>query len=115
MSVEAIYSEGFQLRCEGRYREARSAFERVVAVEPSHTGARWQLALIQGFEGDFDGSLEALKSLHEEHPENQDVLNDLGMTYMMLGFTEEACTAFRRLMAINPDHENANRQMVYCG
>lgn len=115
MSVEAVYNEGFQLRCEGQYRQARAAFERVIAQEPSHVQARWQLALIQGFEGDFEGSLEALKALAEEEPENQDVLNDLGMTYMMLGFTDEACVAFRRLIAVNPDHENANRQIVYCG
>lgn len=114
MSAESLYEQGFGLRCNGQYHEARELFERALTVEPGHVPSRWQLALIQGFEGDFDGSLESLRALHAEHPENQDVLNDLGMTYMMLGYSEEACAAFRQLVALNPDHENAARQLAYC-
>lgn len=115
MSADSLYAQGFEFRCNGQYREARQKFEAALSLEPGHLPSRWQIALIQGFEGDFDGSLAALEALHAEHPDNQDVLNDLGMTYMMLGYQDEACGAFRRLLAINPDHENATRQVAYCG
>ena len=90
------------------------AFQQVLAIEPGHEKTQWQMALILGFEGDFDGSLDALKSLSERNPRNVDVLNDLAMTYMMLGFQDEACAAFHKILEIEPDHENAQRQSKYC-
>lgn len=114
MSVQEAYDRGFELRCEGRYGEAKLAFLQVISMDPEHLKSKWQLALIQGFEGDFDGSLESLKQLVALSPGNVDVLNDLGMTYMMLGYQDEACETFRQILAINPDHENAVRQSKYC-
>ena len=114
MSAEVHYEQGFALRCEGRYGEAKVEFQQALQADPNFLKAKWQLALILGFEGDFDGSLEALKNLSVSYPSNTDILNDLGMTYMMLGYQDEACEAFARILAINPDHENAARQSKYC-
>ncbi|MBS1724395.1 MAG: tetratricopeptide repeat protein [Armatimonadetes bacterium] len=114
MNVQEAYDRGFALRCEGRYGEAKLAFQQVLQQDPGHIQSRWQMALIQGFEGDFDGSLEALRQLSLQVPTNLDVLNDLAMTYNMLGYPDEACAAFKAILAINPDHENALRQIRYC-
>jgi len=114
MSVQEVYDRGFSLRCEGRYGEAKLAFQQVLTQEPDHEKSKWQLALILGFEGDFDGSLEALKQLSTLNPTNVDVLNDLAMTYMMLGFQDEACVEFQRILRVDPSHENAQRQSKYC-
>lgn len=114
MDLEEIYNRGFNLRCEGRYGEAKMAFMQVLASEPEHILSQWQLALIKGFEGDFDGSLESLQALSARAPRNVDIMNDLGMTYMMLGYQDEACAEFAKILAINPDHENAARQSKYC-
>lgn len=114
MSVQDLYDRGFSLRCEGRYGEAKMAFQQVLAQEPNHEKSKWQLALILGFEGDFDGSLEALKALSDKNPSNVDVLNDLAMTFMMLGYQDEACAEFQKILMIEPDHENALRQSKYC-
>jgi|GEM_PF-4244294 len=81
-------------------------------MDPHHTKAHWQLALIKGFEGDFDGSLADLKRLNQQNPNDLDILNDLGMTYNMLGYPDEACETFARILHINPDHENARRQSI---
>ncbi|MCW5940478.1 MAG: tetratricopeptide repeat protein [Fimbriimonadaceae bacterium] len=114
MTVDELFEQGFAFRCEGRYREAREALEQALRLNPFHVKSRWQMALILGFEGDFDGSLDALRALAFEEPDNIDVKNDLAMTYMMLGYMEEACAEFRGILAIDPSHENARRQMVYC-
>lgn len=114
MSEQELYEQGFAMRCEGRYGEARHALQQVLAMNPTHVKARWQVALIKGFEGDFDGSLDDLKGLVMEVPSDVEVRNDLAMTYMMLGYMDEACAEFRQVLAINPDHENARRQLVYC-
>lgn len=114
MDTEAIYQRGFELRCNGQYAEARTEFLRVLDLEPGHANSRWQLGLIQGFEGDFDGSFATLSALVRDHPRHEDGIYDLAMTEMMLGMMDEACGHFRYLLSINPDHENAKRQAVYC-
>ena len=114
MDVQEAYERGFALRCEGRYGEAKMAFQQALAADPLHVKSLWQLALIQGFEGDFDGSLESLKRIKDKDPTNVDVINDLAMTYMMLGYSDEACAEFHAILALNPDHENAQRQIKFC-
>jgi tetratricopeptide (TPR) repeat protein len=114
MTAEELYSKGFELRCEGRYREAKLYLQGALNAEPNHLKAAWQLALIKGFEGDFDGSLEDLRVLAAANPQTEEIINDLAMTYMMLGYQDEACTEFHRLLALNPNHENALRQVKFC-
>ncbi|MCW5937726.1 MAG: tetratricopeptide repeat protein [Fimbriimonadaceae bacterium] len=114
MNVEELYERALSLRHEGRYPEAQAAFQEVLGKAPFHTKSRWQLALIQGFLGDFEGSLEALRTLAFEEPDDLDVRYDLGMTYMMLAMNEEACAEFSAILAVDPNHENARRQIVYC-
>lgn len=114
MSVQEQYDRGFGLRCEGRYGEALMAFQQVLASDPGFWRARWQVALIQGFQGDFDGSLDGLKKIVAEFPDELEVRNDLAMTYNMLGYSDEACAEFHEILRRNPDHENAQRQIKYC-
>lgn len=111
--LEAAYQRGFQCRCEGRYAEARIELQRVLASDPTHINARHQLGLIQGFEGDFDGSLATLASLAKVAPRNTEVLYDLAMTQMMLGMYDEACQNFRAILQIDPGNEKATKQLAY--
>jgi tetratricopeptide (TPR) repeat protein len=114
MDIEETYQLGFQLRCEGSYAGAREAFEKVLSLDPSHIDARHQMGLIQGFEGDFDGSLTTLQGLSGQYPMNLGVRYDLAMTQMMLGMYEEACENLRYILSINPTHEKALQQSAYC-
>lgn len=114
MDIEQTYQQGFQLRCDGRYAEARQVLQRVIAVNPNHIPARHQMALIKGFEGDFDGSLADLAQLSVIVPNNLDVKYDLAMTQMMLGMFEEACANLNAILAVDPTHEKALQQSVYC-
>ncbi len=111
---EAIYQRGYQLRCEGRYAEAKAELLKVVSQNPSHLLARHQLGLIQGFEGDFDGSLATLGTLCNLAPGNLDIRYDLAMTQMMLGMYEEACDNLKKILSMNPGYEKAARQTGYC-
>ena len=114
MNPEEIYRQGFALRCDGNYALAREAFERVLAMDPGHLKARWQIALIQGFEGDFDASLESLRNLSTEAPQDTDIRYDYAMTAMMLGDFETACGEFKAILLIDPDHEKTQQQIIYC-
>ena len=114
MDQEALYRQGFDLRANGQYPEARALFERILAQNPTHVGARHQIALIQGFEGDFDGSLAALEALSAQNAANLDVRYDLAMTQMMLGEYEKACANLKQILAVAPNHDKAAQQVIYC-
>lgn len=114
MDLEQTYQKGFDLRCEGRYAEAKPVFQSIVAKDPNHWRSLHQLALIDGFLGDFDGSMAALAKLAVRFPANLDIKYDLAMTQMMLGMYEEACANLKAILAVNPKHENALKQAQYC-
>jgi tetratricopeptide (TPR) repeat protein len=114
MSVEEIYQKGFQCRCDGQYAEAKSYFQRVLASDANHIKTLHQLALIMGYEGDFDGSLASLERLCNQVPSDLDVRYDLAMTQMMLGLQDEACANFRLILSKDPDHAKALQQINYC-
>src|SRR5690349_7501436 len=114
MNAQELYDKGFELRCSGAYGEARTILQQVLAMEPGHCDARWQLGLIEGFEGEFDGSISSLSKLVEEHPDHVNARYDLAMTMMMLVMDEEACAQFREILRQKPDHEKALQQIIYC-
>ena len=114
MDIEAIYQRGFQFRCDGNYSEARTCLEQVLAADPRHVNSRHQIALIQGFEGDFDGSLAALEALAREFPNNLEIRYDFAMTQMMLGMYEEACGHLKFILSVDPSHAKALQQVIYC-
>lgn len=86
----------------------------MLAADANHADARWQMGLIQGFEGDFDGSLLTLAQLVSEYPSHVSARYDLAMTLAMLGMTDEACFHFREVLRLNPTHDKARQQIVYC-
>jgi len=112
-NVDAAYQRAFQLRCDGRYREAKTELLAVLQVNPRHCDARWQMGLIQGFEGDFEGSVETLTKVSADFPDNIHILNDLAMTQMMLGYEDDAVANFERILRVDPSHENAKKQLAY--
>lgn len=114
MDAEALFQRGFQLRCEGRYADARDELQKVLTLSPGHKGAHHQLALIQGFEGDFDGSLASLDGLAKLHPGDLDIRYDLAMTQMMLGMYDEGCANLKFILARDPMHEKSLQQISYC-
>jgi TolA-binding protein len=89
----------------------------VLDVEPNHGDALWQIGLIQGFEGDFDGSLATLTRVVNTYPAHHFARYDMAMTMMMLGDYDAACAHFRAIVAADPNHEAASKaknQLIYC-
>lgn len=96
------------------YRDEKEALLRAIAADPNNVSARHRLALLIGFEGDFEASAAALSQLIEQFPQNLEARYDLGMTQLMLGRYEEACANFRHILSIDPTHEKARQQAVHC-
>ena len=114
MNAQELYERGFELRCSGSYGEAKKVLQQALSIEPAHADAQWQLGLIEGFEGDFDGSIATLGRVVEENPAHVGARYDLAMTLMMLGMEAEACAHFQEVLRLSPDHEKAKQQIIYC-
>lgn len=114
MDAQELYEKGFQLRCEGAYGEAKTVFGQVLELDIDHADTLWQLGLIKGFEGDFDGSIGALKAVVEASPSHVGARFDYAMSLMMIGQEEQACEQFREVLRQDPTHEKAKQQTVFC-
>lgn len=114
MNFDELYNQAYQLRCNGQYAEAQSLLQQILSADPNHVNARHQMALILGFIGEFDESLAQLSKLSTLFPRNLEVKYDLAMTQMMLGMQDEACANFNAILAVDPTHEKALQQSVYC-
>ena len=114
MTAQELYDKGFELRCGGSYGEARDVLQRVLEQEADHADAKWQLGLIKGFEGDFESSVALLTQVVAGHPGHVSARYDLAMSLMMLGSEKEACGHFREVLRLNPEHEKAKQQIMFC-
>ena len=62
-------------------------------------------------DGDYEIALDKLARLHEESPDDADVLNLLGYGYRKIGNFDQARGYYLQALAIDPDHRGANAYM----
>lgn len=111
--LEALYDEAYKYRCEGKYPEAKAELQKLLTKQPRHMKALWLWGLIQGFEGDFEGSIRTLTKIVDIWPDVPAMRYDLAMSQVMLGMSDEAYLNFQEVLRQNPDHEDARRQLAY--
>jgi tetratricopeptide (TPR) repeat protein len=112
-SLEEQCDQAVDLKNQGRYEEAVSGFEKVLASCPDHARAHMGLGLVYCFIGRFDESLEELKRAVECDSEWVDAHLNLAKTYAMLGMYDQAREAFHRVLELHPDHPEAMKQLKY--
>ncbi len=93
---------------------ARVRLARRLAANPDDVEAAHSIALIIGFEGDMEASIQALADLVQRHPEDVAIRYDLAMAQMMSGDTDSACRHLQRILQLDPSHEKARQQSAYC-
>ena len=59
-------------------------------------------------DGDYDVAIEKLAILHEEKPDDADVLNLLGYGYRKIGNYDQARGYYLQALAVDPEHRGAN-------
>jgi Flp pilus assembly protein TadD len=62
-------------------------------------------------DGDFDVAVNKLARLHEQNPEDADVLNLLGYGYRKIGNFDQARGYYLQALAIDPKHRGANEYL----
>ena len=97
----------------GRYDEAASEMQAVLAERPDHAEARHQLGLVYGFIGLFDESLAELEAAVRLDPTATLTRNDLALTYTMLGHYDQAKEEFARVLDQDRENDIARRNLNY--
>ncbi len=114
--MNQLLEEADELRRNGRYDEARSLYERVLAEQSELAMAWWGLAHTVMNQGEFELAVEHFERAIELEPDNQRILYDFGMMYTMLGEYEAAAPLFNRVVEIAPDSKEgtqAQQQLSY--
>ena len=95
------------LQAIGKPAAAAAELRRVLADDPQNTRARAMLAASLAELGDFAGTAGLTESLLQAFPDQPNVWLLLGNTLRTLGRIDEAVTAYRRCLALEPGRGDA--------
>lgn len=62
-------------------------------------------------QGDYQAAIKALDALHQEDPENADVLNLRGFSYRKMGDVDNALSNYQAALELEPKHRGANEYL----
>ncbi len=96
----------------GNFVEAEQVLQRLLEQKPDDTGALEMLAAALDSQGKFDEAERIYDRALRRAPHSAPLLNDLGNHYVRRNDLERARAAFSQVLAINPDHQNANLQLA---
>lgn len=91
----------------GDFQEAAKLYEKMLVLRPKSSSSYINLALIQARLNNFNQTIQILKQGIDKIPDSQVLLARLGHTYMVTGRLNEAFSAMRKVLALNPEHVDA--------
>lgn len=104
---EVRYMEqGRYYRQEGRYKEARQAFEKAIGLNPGNDKAYLGLGWCYEKEGRFSEALDSFKKVIQMNPEEEDAYLELGWLYTGQKKYAEAKEAFEMALQLTTDRKN---------
>jgi protein O-GlcNAc transferase len=98
---DQMYEQAAQLHAQGRLPEAEALYRQVLARRPSHGQAMFGLGTVAHQYGKNDVAVEILRQAAALVPTSS-LFNNLGEAYRALGRVYDACDAYRRAIALNP-------------
>ena len=105
---ELAFHRGVVAFGDGRFDDARAAFDRVLAEDPEDAAAIQYLGLIAQEQGDPDGAIAHFERALALEPDNTDVRLDLASALLEAGRIDEARAAADMVLAARPDDARAN-------
>jgi DNA-directed RNA polymerase subunit alpha len=92
---------------EGQRESAIKAFERAVELDPSHTGALFQLGHCNDLAGNDDDAIGFYERCMNHPPIHMGLLMNLGILYEDSDKYDKAVDCYRRILHADPGHEQA--------
>ena len=108
-SIDQKAATDFQ---EGRVADAESALEAVLRAHPQDLSALSLMAVILDSQRKYSEAEEFYRRALQIAPGSPVILNNLGNHYLATGNPQKAEESFRRVVAVDPHHENANLQLA---
>ena len=97
---------------EGRVADAESALESVLRADPRDLSALSLMAVILDSQRKYSQAEEFYRRALQIAPTSAALLNNLGNHYLATGNPQKAEESFRRVVAVDPHHANANLQLA---
>ena len=107
LALGYYYYHGFR-----RYGEAVTQFQRTLELAPNNLDALKGLAYIDRRAGQFEQALVALRKILSRAPRDRVVLNEYGITFLILRRYPEAVQQMSRALAVDPMFEDGKDYMV---
>ncbi len=96
---------------DGRHVEARLLYARVLEEDPRSAGAHHGLAILADRQQDFVKAETHYLAALELRPEDADLLNDVGYSYLLQNRHSEAKQLFVKALEVDPGHELATSNL----
>ena len=102
------YNLGLALTVSGRVRQAETAYQKAVALDPELVQAWVNLGGVRMMRWDFDGCLEANRRAVEVDPECTQAHFNMGQAYLYKNEPEKLLECNRRVIELDRDHAAAH-------
>ncbi len=104
-----LYNELGKLYLENRdFKIAGEQFEKALSLDKNFTDAALQEALLSEKEGDIILAISRIQDLLYQHPQDSEILFQLGRLYYNNNQVPEAIGALQQTIALNPSNSNAH-------
>jgi len=106
-SAEFHYQKGCLALAEANKPLGIESFEKAIHLDPSHSGALFELARANDYAGNDEEAVDYYERSLRCPPIHMGTLNNLGILYEDQGHFEKAAECFSRLLAANPMDDQA--------
>jgi tetratricopeptide (TPR) repeat protein len=103
LRTQAYLDFGKEFLRSGRYKQALTAFDEAVKVDPELIRARMGRSLALTRLGRYGEALAAAEEILELEPNSPHAYNAQGVCYQAMGLAEEAKAAFEKSIRFGPD------------
>jgi Flp pilus assembly protein TadD len=94
-----------------RHEEALACYRKVLALQPRHVTAFFNIGTLCRRMGRNEEAVSAYQSALAFAPDYADCHNNLGTVYEQMGRLEEAAACYRRALEIEPNHAHAHSNL----
>ena len=95
----------------GSLSDAYQAYEAALHSDPTHFGARREIAMLLIQINQVCKAIEHWEVLKKQYPENASVYYDLGHAYVRKDLMQEAMSHWREAVRLNPRHAAAHNSL----
>jgi predicted TPR repeat methyltransferase len=110
-TAEKALKVAWQFHRDGRFDDAKMAYEQVLRIHPDCVEAIYLLGVLSHRIGDPEASIALLRQAVTLRPGFTEAQNDLGNVLHAAGMLDEAACVFRELIQSKPQHADAHNNL----